>query len=71
MDGDHLEYAPQAPTAPRRAPSCSTARVSCKQFYDTQKWFVTFVTEVSLYSPRRMPEETPSGYFIVRFRLSP
>jgi hypothetical protein len=22
-------------------------------------WFVTFVTEVSLYSPRRMPEKTP------------
>jgi hypothetical protein len=29
-------------------------------------WFVTFVTEVSLYSPRRVPEKAPSGYFIVR-----
>lgn len=32
-------------------------------------WFVTFVTEVSLYSPRRKPEKTLSDYFIGRFAI--
>ena len=35
----------------------------------TETWFVTFVTEVSLYSPRRKPEKTLSDYFIGRFAI--